>query len=274
LYLINITEPSQSLIGCNCKIKQSMKQYFFIIAIAVFISPFFSSAQEDAKDILTKSEEYLRGTTNIAEMKMTIIRPKWTREMQMKVWSIGDTYSLIYMKAPKRDEGTTFLKRDKEIWNWVPSIERVVKMPPAMMLQSWMGSDFTNDDLVRGSSIIDDYDHKVIGEENVEGKDCYVIELIPKPEAPIVWGKVKNWISKEDYLQLKIEFYDEDDFLVNTMAMTEIKDLGGKTFPTKMMIIPEEDPENKTLIEYIDMEFDAPLEESFFTVNSMKRIRE
>jgi len=240
------------------------------------IAPIFSNAQEElsAKEILTKSEQNVRGTSNIAEMKMTIVRPKWTREMQMKVWSIGEKYSLIYLKAPKRDEGTTFLKRDKEVWNWVPSIERVVKMPPAMMLQSWMGSDFTNDDLVRGSSIVEDYDHTVIGEENIEGKDCYIIEMIPKPEAPVVWGKVKNWISKDDFLQLKIEFYDEDDYLVNTMAMSEIKELGGKVIPSKLTITPEEEPENQTVIEYIEMDFEADIEESFFTVNSMKRVRE
>jgi len=233
----------------------------------------FSYAQ-DAKEIIQKSEDNLRGSSTIAEMKMTIVRPKWTREMQMKVWAKGNDYSLIYLKAPKRDEGTTFLKRDKEIWNWLPNIERVVKMPPSMMMQSWMGSDFTNDDLVRSSSIIEDYEHNLIGETVINDLDAYEIDLIPKPDAPVVWGKVKTWISKENYLQLKIEFYDEDDYLVNSMDMSDIKDLGGRLLPTKITITPEEEPDNQTIIEYISMKFDTDIDDAIFTVQHMKRLRE
>jgi len=212
-------------------------KYFTLVCTFFIGLPFCSNAQ-DAFEILKKSEDNLRGQSTIAEMKMTIIRPKWTREMEMKVWAKGEDYSLIYLKAPKRDEGTTFLKREKEIWNWVPNIERVVKMPPSMMMQSWMGSDFTNDDLVQSSSILNDYDHQLVGETTVSDLLAYEIELIPKPEAPVVWGKVKTWISKEHYVQLKVEFYDEDDYLVNKMEMSEIKEISGRMFPTHLKKTP------------------------------------
>jgi len=249
-----------------------MKQLFLLLVVIAVIP--FNNFGQSAEEILQKSEDYLRGSTLIAEMQMTIERPKWTREMGMKIWSQGDEYSMIYLKKPKRDEGTTFLKRDKEIWNWVPSIERVVKMPPAMMMQSWMGSDFTNDDLVRSSSVVDDYDQEITGEVTLEERVCYEITLIPKPEAPVVWGKVISYISKEDFLQLKTEFYDEDDYLINTLVASNIKEMGGKTFPTKMTITPEEDPENKTIVEYLDIQFDKPIDPEFFSVSQMKRIRE
>ncbi len=249
-----------------------MKQGLIILTCLFGVS-FLSNAQE-AKEILQKSEEVLRGSSTIIDMKMTIVRPKWTREMQMKVWAKGNDYSLIYLKAPKRDEGTTFLKREKEIWNWIPNIERVVKMPPSMMMQSWMGSDFTNDDLVRSSSVIDDYDQTLIGETEMNDRMAYEIELIPKPDAPVVWGKVKTWISKEDYLQLRLEFYDEDDYLVNVMEMGDIKEMGGRVLPAKMTITPEEEPDNQTIIEYLSIEFDTEIPEETFSVPFMKRVRE
>jgi len=248
-------------------------KHISILLLLISGFSFFADAQ-DAKEILQKSEEVLRGNSTIIEMKMSIVRPKWTREMQMKVWAKGNDYSLIYLKAPKRDEGTTFLKREKEIWNWIPNIERVVKMPPSMMMQSWMGSDFTNDDLVRSSSIIDDYDQTLVGEIMIGDLMAYEIELIPKPEAPVVWGKVKTWISKEDYLQLKLEFYDEDDYLINVMQMSDIKEMGGRLLPAKMTITPEEEPENQTIIEYLSIEFDTDIPEETFTVPFMKRVRE
>jgi len=248
-------------------------KHISILVLLICSFSFFADAQ-DAKEILQKSEDVLRGSSTIAELKMTIVRPKWTREMQLKLWAKGDDYSLIYLKSPKRDAGTTFLKRDKEIWNWLPNIERVVKMPPSMMMQSWMGSDFTNDDLVRSSSVIDDYDQQLSGETEIDGRLAYEIELIPKPEAPVVWGKVKTWISKEDYLQLKIEFYDEDDYLVNVMEMSDIKEMGGRLLPAKMTITPEEEPENQTIIEYLNIVFDTEIAEETFTVPFMKRVRE
>jgi len=242
------------------------------LAFALFCG-FYVGAQS-SEEILQKSEENLRGKSTIAEMKMTIERPKWTREMEMKVWAKGEDYSLIYIKSPKREEGTTFLKREKEIWNWVPNIERVVKMPPSMMMQSWMGSDFTNDDLVRSSSIVDDYEHELTGETVIDEMEAYEITLIPKPAAPVVWGKVKMWISKVDFIQLKVEFYDEDEYLVNKMEMSNIIETSGRKFPAKMIITPEEEPENRTIIEYLDIQFDPEIDESVFTVQSMKRVKE
>jgi len=250
-----------------------MKLKNILLFTVILFFSYFVSAQSST-EILQKSEDNLRGKSTIAEMKMTIQRPKWTREMEMKVWAKGEDYSLIYLKSPKREAGTTFLKREKEIWNWVPNIERVVKMPPSMMMQSWMGSDFTNDDLVRSSSILDDYEHELSGETVINEMECFEITLIPKPEAPVVWGMVKMWISKEDYIQLKVEFYDEDEFLVNKMEMSDIIDTDGRKFPAKMVITPEEEPENKTIIEYINIEFDPEIDESIFTVQNMKRVRQ
>ena len=140
--------------------------YIFLVVTAFFIVS-FSGDDQTAKDIVTKAENNIRGLTSISEMTIQIVRPTWTRSMSIKAWTKGEQYSLMVVTAPAKDAGTIILKRIKEIWNYVPSIEKVVKLPPSMMSQSFMGTDFTNDDLVKASSRIDDYTHKIVG------RKCY-----------------------------------------------------------------------------------------------------
>jgi len=215
----------------------------------------------------------MQGNSSRSEMVMKIVRPDWSREVTMKGWALGREYSLILITAPARDKGTAFLKREKEIWNWQPSIDRVVKLPPSMMMQSWMGSDFTNDDLVKESSAVNDYSHTLVGDTVVEDRDCYKIEMIPKEEAAVVWGRVVAYISKEDYLQMLFKYYDEDEILVNTMYMSEIKEIGGRIIPTVLEMVPAEDPGHKTLIIYRNIEFEIPIKDDFFSIQNTKRVR-
>lgn len=239
----------------------------------LFITASIYSQDLTAIEIIKKADEKQRGEYNQGEVKMSIIRPDWTREITMKSWASGDDYSLILVTSPARDKGTAFLKRDREMWNWQPTIDRVIKMPPSMMSQSWMGSDFTNDDLVKQSSIVVDYTHQITGEAELEGRTCWEITLIPTEEAAVVWGKVKTWVDQKDFLQLKTEFFDEDDYLVNTMYGKKIDKLGGRLLPTIMEIIPADEEGHKTRIEYLSMSFDKPIKDSFFSVQSMKRVR-
>jgi outer membrane lipoprotein-sorting protein len=226
-----------------------------------------------ALDIIKKADEKVKGESSIGEIKMTIVRPTWTREITMKSWALGDDFSLTLVTGPAREKGTAFLKREKEIWNWQPNIDRVIKMPPSMMMQSWMGSDFTNDDLVKQSSIVIDYEHNLLQEEDVDGTLCYQLQLVPKEEAAVVWGKILVWISKDNFIQLKTEFYDEDDYLINTMLGKNVKTMGGRLLASILEVIPAEEPENRTIIEQLDVEFNTSIKPSFFSVQNLKRVR-
>ena len=228
---------------------------------------------QDATEIVKKADEKMRGESNYSEMTMKIVRPDWQREIKMKAWSKGQDYSLIRITAPARDEGSAFLKRDQEIWNWQPSINRVIKLPPSMMMQSWMGSDFTNDDLVKESSIVTDYTHKYVGDTTILGRPTYKLELIPQEDAPVVWGKVLLYITKEDYLELLVKYYDEDDFLINTMVLSDIKDMDGRKIPARMEMIPADQPDHKTIITYQKLDFNVDLSQNFFSLQNMKSIR-
>lgn len=215
----------------------------------------------------------MQGNSNRSVMKMTIVRPDWKREITMKGWAMGREYSLILITSPARDKGQAFLKRTKEMWNWQPSIDRVVKLPPSMMLQSWMGSDFTNDDLVKESSVVNDYTQTLDKDSTVNGMPVYKIVLIPKPDAPVVWGKVIAFIDKKEFNQLLVYYYDEEGELVNTMILSEIRNMGGRMLPTKLEMIPADNPNQKTIIEYQELEFDIGIDESFFSMQNMKRVR-
>ena len=242
----------------------------------ILLWSFPSNAQTEklsAKEIIEKADQKLKGSSSKGAIKMTIVRPEWTREMTMKSWALGDDYSLTLVTGPARDKGTAFLKRGKEIWNWQPTIDRVIKLPPSMMMQSWMGSDFTNDDLVKQSSTVTDYEHRLLGSATIDGYDCYQLELIPKEDAPVVWGRLLVWISKEEFLQLKVEFYDEDDYLINTMLGKDIKEIGGKVLPAKMEVIPADEEGHKTIVEHLWIEFDQPIKTNFFSIQNMKRLR-
>lgn len=215
----------------------------------------------------------MRGTSSYAQLTMDIIRPEWKRSMSMKSWSKGSEYALVYVVSPAKDKGTVSLKIGNEMWNWLPSIERSIKVSPSMMMQSWMGSDFTNDDLIRQSSIVSDYDHTLVGEETFQGIPCYKIQLTPKPEAPVVWGKIITWISKENFNQLKAEYYDEDGSLVNVMTGYDLKMLDGRLLPTRWEMVPANEPGNKTVMTYTDIDFDVKLDDSFFSKQNMNRVR-
>jgi len=253
-----------------------MSSLFCIISI-LFFTPFGECVPVDtdptAKEIVQKADEKLRGLSSEATLSMQIVRPDWNRTIEMKTWAVGEDYSLMLITAPARDKGTAILKREKEIWNWQPTIERVIKLPPSMMMQSWMGSDFTNDDLVKQSSIVVDYTHALAGEEEIDGLNCWVVELTPKEDAAVVWGKIKMWIDQSEYLQLKVEFYDEDDFLINTMHGKDVKELGGRTITTTMELIPAEKEGHTTILQYQDIKFDVKIDPNFFSVQNMKRVR-
>ena len=228
---------------------------------------------QDARDIVRTSNDLLRGKKTYSVVTMTIVKPTWTRTVSMKAWSIEPDYSIVVITEPARDKGTVTLKRKNEVWNWLPAVQKTMKIPPSMMLASWMGSDFTNDDLVRQSSIVDDYDHTLLGEEECEGYMCYRIQLIPHPDAGVVWGKILIWISKKEFMQLKLEFYDEDGTLVRTLAGSKPKKFGGHLLPSYSEMIPHNKPGNRTTFETKELVFDPPIGPDFFSIQNMSRVR-
>jgi outer membrane lipoprotein-sorting protein len=248
-----------------------MKLYslFFFVLIGG-LAPLLS---QTAEEIITRADEAFRGNSAYIEMSIKTVRPKWTKEIQMKTWSQGANRSVSVVLSPAKEKGTVFLMRDQEVWNYIPSLDRSIKFPPSMMLQNWMGTDLTNDDLVKKSSLQTDYNKKIVGEDRKENLRCWKIELIPRESASVVWGKIVVWIDQQNYMQLQTDFYDEDGFLVNQMTASNFKTFGGKTLPATLRVVPVEKDNQYTEINYSVWEFDLVIPESYFETNTMKRIR-
>jgi outer membrane lipoprotein-sorting protein len=245
---------------------------FFLILLMVLAK--INSGQDlTAKEIIAKADEKNRGETSFGTMEMKIVRPGWERTVEMKSWSKGDEYFLIYITAPAKEKGQVFLKRQKEMWNWVPSIERMIKIPPSMMMQSWMGSDFTNDDLVKQSSVVKDYEQILLGKDTVRDKACYKIQLDPHDDAPVVWGRIVSWVTVADFTLWKTEYYDEDLELVNEENAFDPKDFGDRTLPSRIEVFPLDKPGNKTIIIMKEMSFNQPIADDFFSQQNMKMVK-
>ena len=217
-----------------------MNKYFLI----VFAFTFSSIYSQSALEIIKITDSRLRGDSSYAEMTITIVRPKWEKKMALKSWSKGTDYSVSLVTSPAKEKGSVFLKRKKE--GLPASIAASIKLPPSRDV-AWMGTDFTNDDLIKQSSMVVDYTHKIIGTEIIENLNCWKLELIPTENASVVWGKLNVWIDKKDYMQLKIEFYDEDLEIVNRMVGSKINEYNGKKLPSRLEYYPLDDEGNKTL---------------------------
>lgn len=244
-----------------------LKFLFLFVLISSLTFP------QTAKEVVQKADQLMKANSSYSEVKMTIIKPDWSRTMGLKIWSLEPDFALIYVTEPARDKGTVTLKRKNEVWNWIPSAQKVIKIPPSMMMQSWMGSDFTNDDLVKQSSIVEDYTHEFIGEENIQGYDCWKIQLTPKPDAGVVWGKIVIWISKNEYFELKADYYDEDGNIVKSFSGSVPEKMDDRTVLTHWEMVPVDDPGNKTILDYDKIDFNIKIDQSFFSEQNMKRVR-
>ncbi|HBC77383.1 MAG TPA: outer membrane lipoprotein-sorting protein [Bacteroidales bacterium] len=253
---------------------KSRPTVIFFLLIQV-LSPVLLTAQQlTATEIVRKTDEKLNGEmTGYSVMSMTIIRPTWQRTVEFRSWSREDDYALTLITAPAREKGQTFLKRKNEMWSWNPSINRLIKLPPSMMSQGWMGSDYTNDDILRESSVVEDYTHTIEGEEEIDGRMCYKIRLLAKEDAGVLWGRQLWWVDKKEFIALKAELFDEDGMLVRTEYGKELKTLDGRLLPTIIELIPAENPGNKTVLRIIELKFNIKLEESFFSQQNMKTVR-
>jgi len=224
-------------------------------------------------EIVKKAYYNVRSEAYSLNMSMKVGRPSWSRELVFKSWSKGANYGMMVIQGPAKDKGISNLRIQSEGWTWLPSIERVTKISPSQMAQAWMGSDFTNEDLLKEASIVNDYTHAVVGQESFGGVNCHKIEATPKPNAAVVWGKVLLWISQEDVLQRKAEYYDEDGTLINTLVSSDFKTIGGKKIATLLEMTPANKKGYKTVVTVAAANFNEKLPDSFFSTEKMKTIK-
>ena len=241
-----------------------------VLALALS-APAWHAEEPNGRDVLDKVEKLLWGDTVQGDYEMTITTPRWQRTLGLKVWMNRPKRSFVRIMSPAKEAGIGSLRIGAEMWNYLPNVERVIKIPPSMMLQPWMGSDFTNDDLVKESSILDDYTHKVLAVATPEGDSVLQIEATPKPEAAVVWGRIVYSVRRSDNMPLKQEFFSEPGELVRVMTFTDVRSVGGRTLPARWEMRPVAKPGHVTVVVLKDAVFNQPVSEEVFTQRHLQK---
>jgi len=252
-------------------LRTSMLAVGLVVAGASLFGQGALAADEEptARDLLRGTDDVYRGKSSIATVSMNVKTSRWERKLTLQMWSKGTEKSLIRIVAPKKEAGVTTLKVDKDMWNYLPKVDRVIKVPASMMSGSWMGSHFTNDDLVKESRYEDDFTFE-IKERPKDGKGRYLIECVPKPDAPVVWGKVLVELSA-DRLPTRQEFYDERGALVRTMTFSDVQEVSGRRIPMRMKLVPADKPDEYTEIIQDKLELDVEVPESMFSQQALRK---
>jgi len=237
-----------------------------LLSLFLLSPTFFAIADDDAAALLIKMDELFRSKSSVATMKMQIITPNWQRTLEMQSWTLGMDDTFIRVLSPRKDRGVATLKIDKEMWNYFPKINKVIKVPPSMMMGSWMGSDFTNDDLVREVSLVKEY----AVSKKTEGEN-YRLTLIPKENTVTVWGKIEFIVNQQSLLPLEQSYFNERGDKVRTMVFSDIRDFNGKKMPAIMTMMPLNKTGHKTVIEYVEAEFDIKLGDNIFTLRNLQK---
>ncbi len=245
-----------------------MRKVLFVFTLIV--SANFAFAQT-AEEIIKKSEDLIKGETSHGTFKMTVVTPDFTRTLTMESWWVGNKKALIIVKSPAKEAGNKTLKIGNEMWNYLRNTETTVKIPPSMMLQSWNGSDFSNDDLVRESNLSDDYNQKIIAEEENSGEKFWKIELDPKSSAAVVWGKLYYWVRQKDYTPSDIQYYDEKGNLVREMVFSGVKKFGKRRIPSEWTMVNKLESGHSTTFKIISVEFDIDISDSIFSFEELEK---
>jgi outer membrane lipoprotein-sorting protein len=245
----------------------------FILIIGVAVAPISVSGGDkplDGQTIVERGFNYIRGLSSVAHVKMTIHRPDFERTMELKAWTRGEREALFFIESPPKDAGNGTLKKGREMWTYNPKINRIIKLPPSMMSQSWMGSDFSNNDLAKTDSLIKDYHHRISSFGMMNGFKVVHIESLPHDDAPVVWGKLELTLRDEDYILLRQAFYDDDMILVKEMITESIEMMGGRLFPRIWWMYKRSAEDSFTRLEYEQIDFDASLPPGLFTLTGLK----
>jgi outer membrane lipoprotein-sorting protein len=242
-----------------------------VLVLTVFIFGFIfltgtTQAGLDVEALVREVEQQYMGQSSKALTIMSVKTSHWERSLEMVSWSLERDYFLIRIIEPSKERDVSTLKRYREVWNYLPKVDRVIKVPPSMMGGSWMGSHITNDDLVKANHIEKDYNLRLIEET----ASHYIVECLPKPEAAVVWGKIIYKITKTPQVPQQIDYYDEEMSRIREIHFDNVQTINGRVVPMTLTVLPLEKPDEKTTLIYKELVFDFPLDETFFSLRNLK----
>ena len=229
------------------------------------------AGQDRTSFILNKVDDLWRGESSFAVVSMRVKTEHYTRTMRLEGWSKGKEKTLFRVLEPLRERGTMTLKFGSHIYTYLPKTDRTIRLTSGMMMGSWMGSHLTNDDLVKEARLGDDYKAAITFEGARDGRNIIEFTLVPKPEAPVVWGKLLLTILADGYTPLVERYYDEDMHLARTFTFSDMKMLGGLMRPAALRVEPTDKPDEYTEFIYEQLELNIPVSDAMFSKSSLKR---
>lgn len=245
--------------------------FFGATALAAEAPSFVREGSLDIEAAVAYFEDLYRAESSVGEAELTVVRPRNERTLRMKTWSRGMDKALVVIQAPPREAGTATLKVDKNLWNFLPKIKRTVRIPPSMMLSSWMGSDFTNDDLVREASYTDDYAYELVGPST--SPPGWVIRFTAKPETIGLWEKIDLVVDENGSLPLRAEYFDRRGRLSRVLTWDEVREFDDRILPGRMIVTPEDQEGHQTILRYLSIDFGVDVPESTFSLSNLEQQR-
>jgi outer membrane lipoprotein-sorting protein len=247
-----------------------------VVAALALLAPAGSlCAQErpNAREVVQRIDDLYRADSSYAEMEMQIVTPDWERTLRMRGWSEGTEKTFIRILEPRKERGVGTLRIENEMWNYLPNANRVMRIPPSMMMSSWMGSDFNNNDLVRQFTFSEDY---TFGYADVSDPDegILYIRAVPKEGRPIVWGHVMLEVRAEDQLPRAERYYDEEGTLMRVMNFREVQTFDGRRIPSVLELVPQDEEGSRTVLRYLDAEFNVDIPDGTFTQRNLRTFRD
>ncbi len=239
---------------------------FFCLLTLLATAP--AQAEHDMAVVIQTIDEMFRSASSHATVEMKIVTPDWERTLEMELWTQGMDKTFIRLLSPRKEKGVGTLRIDKEMWNYLPKVGKTIKVPPSMMASAWMGSDFSNDDLVSEVSFVRDYDHEFLAVEGDEG--LLHIRSVPHDGVPVVWGSVVTAVEEDGYLPVWERYYDEKDRLMRSFIFTEPRTFGKRRIPAVLTVIPENKKGNRTVMTYREIEFDIEIDDDTFTLRHLR----
>lgn len=243
---------------------------FGVALVAWPASPVSGQGLPSVDEVIDHLDDLYRSSSSRALLTMTVVRERGTRELTIESWSLGEDRALMVIRSPSREAGTATLRTEEGLWNYAPRADRLIRIPTGLLSESWMGSHFTNDDLMRETSYDDDYETELSwGEWN--GERRLKVTLTPRPDAPVVYTEILFWLTADDWIPVGEEFYDEGT-LIRTMIFDRVETVAGRRIPMRMTLIPADEPEQRTVMHYDELELDVAVDPGMFTRRGLRRI--
>lgn len=251
-----------------------MKRTSIVLMVCILLLPAAAAAQEkpDIEKVIQSIDELYRHDTSHTVMQMEIVTPHWSRTLKIESWSKGMNKTFLRILQPQKERGMGTLQIGSEMWNYLPKTNKVMKIPPSMMMSSWMGSDFKNNDLVKEFTFTEDYRFNYTEVENPQEELLY-IKAEPKPDRPIVWGHVIMAVDRESFMPKWEKYYSEDGELMRVMRFGNVRQFDGARIPASLTLVPKNKEGHRTVLRYLEAEFGSTIPDRIFTLRNLRTFR-